>query len=114
MSNGHGNFEPGGMAMATVSPLEEAALRSEQYQEHQLRLQEKYRLQQQQQMDLAQTSTHPHDPVPNDGTQPYYTSQGQLIIPTASPCYDARPQYGLSDFELRETLGKPHAVPFAR
>ncbi|KAF9962733.1 hypothetical protein BGZ70_007941 [Mortierella alpina] len=105
MSNGLGNFEPGGMAMASVSPLEEAALRSEQYQEHQLRLQEKYRLQQQQQMDLAQTSTHPHDPVPNDGTQPYYTSQGQLIIPTASPCYDARPQYGLSDFELLETLG---------
>ncbi|KAF9944016.1 hypothetical protein BGZ65_012810, partial [Modicella reniformis] len=105
MSNGHGNFEPGGMAMASISPLDEAALRSEHYQQHQLRLQEKYRLQHQQQMELHhQTSTHPHDPVPDDGTQPYYTSQGQLIIPGPSPCYQARPQYSLSDFELLETL----------
>ncbi|KAF9920422.1 hypothetical protein FBU30_009771 [Linnemannia zychae] len=103
MSNGHGNFEPGGMAMASISPLDEAAIRNEQYQEHQMRLQEKYRLQHQQQMGLL-SPTHPHDPVPNDGTQPYYTSQGQLIIPTTSPCYDARPQYGLGDFELLETL----------
>ncbi|KAG0298291.1 hypothetical protein BGZ98_000256 [Dissophora globulifera] len=105
MSNGHGNFEPGGMAMASLGPLDEAALRSEQYQEHQLRLQEKYRLQHQQQMDLVPDSTHPHDPISNDGTQPYYTSQGQLVVPKASPCYDARPQYGLADFELLETLG---------
>ena len=107
MSNGHGNFEPGGVPKANLSPQEEAALRAEQFQEHQLRVQEKFRLQHQQQMELHhQTSTHPHDPPPNDGSQPYYTSQGQLIIPSASPCYQARPQYGLSDFELLETLGK--------
>ncbi|KAG0097545.1 hypothetical protein BGZ93_002520 [Podila epicladia] len=103
MSNGLGNYEPGGMA--TISPLEDASLRSEQFQEHQLRLQEKYRLAHQHQMDLEYaTSTHPHDLPPNDGTQPYYTSQGQLIVPTASPYYEARPQYGLTDFDLLETL----------
>ncbi|ORZ19180.1 hypothetical protein BCR41DRAFT_40405 [Lobosporangium transversale] len=102
MSNGHGNFEPGGMAM--MSPPDQNALRNEQYQEHQRKLQEKYELQYKQQMELAQTSTHPHDPAPNEGNQPYYTSQGQLVIPTPSSCYQARPQYGLADFELLETL----------
>ncbi|KAF9971240.1 hypothetical protein BGZ73_005842 [Actinomortierella ambigua] len=105
MSNGHGNFEAGGMA--TAGALDDVALRNEQFQEHQLRLQEKYRLQhQQQQLDLQymhQQPTHPHDLV--DGTQPYYSSTGQLIYPAQSPCYDARPQYRLSDFELLETLG---------
>ncbi|KAG9071237.1 hypothetical protein KI688_008783 [Linnemannia hyalina] len=103
MSNGHGNFEPGGMAMASVSPHDEAAeaaLRNEQYQEHQLRLQEKYRLQHQHQMGL-QTATHPHDPVSGEG---YFTAQGHYIDPKGSPCYDATPQYGLADFELLETL----------
>ncbi|KAG0205007.1 hypothetical protein BGX33_008157 [Mortierella sp. NVP41] len=100
MSNGHGNVEPGGMAMA--SSYDEAARRQEQFQEHQLRLQERYH--RQHQMDLAQTPTHPHDPVPNDGTQPYYNSQGQLVYPTKSPYYEARPQYGLTDFDLLETL----------
>ncbi|KAG0298673.1 hypothetical protein BGZ97_003980 [Linnemannia gamsii] len=111
MSNGHGNFEPGGMAMASISPHDEAAqaaLRNEQYQEHQLRLQEKYRLQHQHQMGL-QAATHPHDPV-NDGDLDaaggYFTAQGQYIRPIDSPCYDARPQYGLGDFELLETLAR--------
>lgn len=91
--------------MASISPHDEAAqaaLRNEQYQEHQLRLQEKYRLQHQHQMGL-QTATHPHDPVSGDG---YFTAQGHYIEPKASPCYDATPQYGLADFELLETLGK--------
>ncbi|KAF9415350.1 hypothetical protein BGZ94_000120, partial [Podila epigama] len=101
MSSGHGNYEPGGMA--TISPLEDTSLRAEQFQEHQMRLQEKYRLQHQHQMDL-EYATHPHDTPPNDGTQPYYTSQGQLIVPTTSPYYEARPQYGLTDFDLLETL----------
>ncbi|KAF9372919.1 hypothetical protein CPB97_000922, partial [Podila verticillata] len=96
MNNGQGNYEPGGMAMSSGLSPEEAALRNEQYQEHQRRLQEKYMLQHQQ---LEQQSTHPHDE-----SAPYYTSQGQLIYPVASPCYDARPRYGLSDFELLETL----------
>ncbi|KAF9162565.1 hypothetical protein BGX20_001681 [Mortierella sp. AD010] len=104
MNNGHGNFEPGGMAMASLSPLDENALRNEQFQEHQLRVQEKFRAQHQHQMDFGQ-ATHPHDPVPKDGTQPYYTSQGKYIIPTASPCYNSRPQCSLADFELLETLG---------
>ncbi|KAG0302819.1 hypothetical protein BGZ99_002884, partial [Dissophora globulifera] len=100
MNSGHSNMEPGGMAMATLLPMDDAALRTEQFQEHQLRLQEKFRLQHQHQVELAQTSTHPHD----DSSQPYYTSQGQLIYPTTSPCYEARPQYGLPDFKLLETL----------
>ncbi|KAG0196639.1 hypothetical protein BGX31_005268, partial [Mortierella sp. GBA43] len=104
MSNGHGNFEPGGMAMASINPLDEAALRTEQYQEHHSRLHEKYRLQHQQQLELLhQTSTHPHDPAPNNGS--FYSSPGQPPNhPPTSPCYQARPQYGLSDFELLETL----------
>ncbi|KAI7820431.1 hypothetical protein BC939DRAFT_234490 [Gamsiella multidivaricata] len=97
------NMEPGGMAMASLSPMDDAALRAEQFQEHQLRLQEKFRLQHQQQMGLAQTSAHPHEP---DGMQPYYNSQGQLTYPTSSPCYEAKPKYGLGDFDLLETLGK--------
>ena len=91
--------------MASISPHDEAAqaaLRNEQYQEHQLRLQEKYRLQHQHQMGL-QTATHPHDPVSGEG---YFTAQGHYIEPKGSPCYDATPQYGLADFELHETLGK--------
>ncbi|KAF9942660.1 hypothetical protein BGZ67_000474 [Mortierella alpina] len=105
MSNGHGNVVPGGMAVASI---DDAALRAEKFQEHQLRLQEKYRLQHQNldQMDAQGNGAHPHDPAPNDSEQPYYTSQGQLIYPTPSPCYQARPQYGLSDFQLLETLGK--------
>ncbi|CAO3573609.1 unnamed protein product [Mortierella alpina] len=104
MSNGHGNVVPGGMAVASI---DDAALRAEKFQEHQLRLQEKYRLQHQNQdrMDAQGNGAHPHNPAPNDAAQPYYTSQGQLIYPTPSPCYQARPQYGLSDFQLLETLG---------
>ncbi|KAI1298188.1 hypothetical protein EDD11_006870 [Mortierella claussenii] len=101
MSNGHANREPGGMAMAPFSPMDDV-LRTEQFQEHQLRLQEKYRLQHQQQMELAQTSTHPHD---RDDTLPYYSSQGVFVGHEASPNFIARPQYGLSDFQLLETLG---------
>ncbi|KAF9582767.1 hypothetical protein BGW38_010787, partial [Lunasporangiospora selenospora] len=105
MSNGHGNMEPGGMAMATVSPHEDAARRDEIYREHQLRLQEKFQKRHQQEMDYVHTGTHPHDPAPGPGgPQPYYTSQGQLVYPNPSPYYNSRPQYGLSDFELLETL----------
>ncbi|KAF9345173.1 hypothetical protein BGX26_003431, partial [Mortierella sp. AD094] len=100
MSNGHSNMEPGGMAMASFSPMDDA-LRAEQFQEHQLRLQEKYRLQHQHQMDLANASTHPHD---IDGAQPYVTSQGMFIYPQANPFYLAKSLYALSDFELLETL----------
>ncbi|KAG0306408.1 hypothetical protein BGZ97_000758 [Linnemannia gamsii] len=90
MSHGHGNMEPGGMAMA--SSYDDAAMRQEQFQEHQLRLQEKY-------ARLAQeNSTHPHD-LPSNGT--YVDSQGQLVY---SPYFEARPQYGLKDFDLLETL----------
>ncbi|KAF8906935.1 hypothetical protein BGZ58_006233, partial [Dissophora ornata] len=54
MSNG--TMEQGGMAMASFSPMDDTVLRAEQFQEHQLRIQEKYRLQHQHQMDqLAQT-----------------------------------------------------------
>ncbi|KAG0278297.1 hypothetical protein BGZ95_004295 [Linnemannia exigua] len=98
MSNGHANMEPGGMAMA--SSYDDAAMRAEQLQEHQLRLQEKYaRLAQ-------QNSTHPHDPVvPSDGSQSYYSAQSVPNYPEKSPYYEARPQYGLTDFDLLETLG---------
>ncbi|KAF9550458.1 hypothetical protein BGW38_009549, partial [Lunasporangiospora selenospora] len=72
--------------------------------EHQQRLHDKYERLNQQQMDLAQSSAHPHDPASDDSMQPYYTSQGKLIQPMASRHYDARPQYGLGDFELLETL----------
>ncbi|KAF8946072.1 hypothetical protein BGZ46_005875, partial [Entomortierella lignicola] len=93
-------MEPGGMAMASFSSMDDAA-RTEQFQEHQLRLQEKYRLQHQHQMELAHTGTHPHD---IDVSQPYVTSQGLVIYPQANPFYLAKSLYALSDFELLETL----------
>ncbi|ORZ28750.1 hypothetical protein BCR41DRAFT_4261 [Lobosporangium transversale] len=96
MNNGHINMASGGMAMASLSPMD-----TEQFQEHQLRLHERYRLQHEQQMELNQNSTHPHD---NDKMSPYYSSQGVFVGHELSPNFVARPQYGLSDFQLLETL----------
>lgn len=95
MSNGHANMEPGGMAMASSY---DDAMRQEQFQEHQLRLQEKYA-----RLAAQENSTHPHD-LFNDGS--YINAQGQIVRPTKSPFFEATPQYGLRDFDLLETLGK--------
>lgn len=94
MSNGHANMEPGGMAMASSY---DDAMRQEQFQEHQLRLQEKYA-----RLAAQENSTHPHD-LFNDGS--YINAQGQIVRPTKSPFFEATPQYGLRDFDLLETLG---------
>lgn len=83
--------------MAMASSYDDA-MRQEQFQEHQLRLQEKYA-----RLAAQENSTHPHD-LFNDGS--YINAQGQIVHPTKSPYFEATPQYGLRDFDLLETLGK--------
>ncbi|KAG0041227.1 hypothetical protein BGZ89_007577, partial [Linnemannia elongata] len=78
------------------SPTQHAAIREEQFQEHQLLLQEKYA-----RLAAQEKSTHQHDLL-NDGS--YINAQGQIDRPTMSPCFDATPQYGLRDFELLDTI----------
>ncbi|KAI8357182.1 hypothetical protein B0O80DRAFT_446726 [Mortierella sp. GBAus27b] len=95
-----GTPEPGGMARAAASPDNDAA----RVREHHQRVHDRFR-QNQHQADYAQTSTHPHDPVPNQGTQPYYASSHDLGV---SPLFTAKSQYRLSDFTLLETLGKEY------
>ncbi|KAF9346700.1 hypothetical protein BGX34_003708, partial [Mortierella sp. NVP85] len=99
MSNAKDNSQPGG----TGSPEDDAESRAELLKEHHQRLHEKFG-QRQHQDEFAQTSTHPHDPVPSSSSsssQPYY-AQGQPL--QQSPHYTAKSEYSLADFKLLDTL----------
>ncbi|KAF9285491.1 hypothetical protein BGZ88_009509, partial [Linnemannia elongata] len=81
---------------ATLEEQFQELLRNEKFQEHQLRLQEKYA-----RLASQENSTDPHDLFNDDS---YINAQGQIVRPTKNPFFEARPQYSLKDFELLETL----------